>query len=261
MSSEYKRNAIVLASGGVDSITTLYYVAKVVKPPKCLVIHVDYGQRMAEYESYCTRISSDILGVPYEEIDTKWLGKLSTSYLVKEELIPETPINELWKPEKARDRILRWWDVCRNLILVAVGLAYAESFDLRSYIKTGKREMWDVYIGIRRETPVPMKDNTPEFLEEMNRVAEQSTHFGGYKVYAPLINLDKDAVVRLGQILGVKWEYTYSCYQGAGWHSVKGTFKTLPIHCGTCSNCRRRYLAFKDAGISDPSIYLKLPEG
>ncbi|PCN50219.1 hypothetical protein B6U99_05665, partial [Candidatus Geothermarchaeota archaeon ex4572_27] len=91
-------------------------------------------------------------------------------------------------------------------------------------------------------------------IEEMNRVAEVATHFGGYKVYAPLINLDKDAVVRLGEALGVKWLYTYSCYQGAGW-----TDDGLPIHCGTCSNCRRRYLAFRDAGVRDPSLYAKPP--
>ena len=27
-----------------------------------------------------------------------------------------------------------------------------------------------------------MKDNTPEFLEEMNRLAEQATHHGGYNI-------------------------------------------------------------------------------
>ena len=252
--TEYKRSAVVLVSGGVDSITTAYYVAKVVRPRRMLLVHCDYGQRTHEYEAWCAKKVASELGVPYREVDVRWLGELSTSYLVREEPIPETPVEELWDPERARDRILRWWDVVRNLLLVTVGLAFAESFDLRSYLSTGRRELWDVYIGIRRETPVAMKDNRPEWVELMNVVAEESTHFGGYKVYAPLIALDKDAVVRLGQLLGVNWIYTYSCYQGAGW-----TDGGLPVHCGKCSNCKRRYPAFRDAGVRDPSLYAEVP--
>ncbi|MCS7137217.1 MAG: 7-cyano-7-deazaguanine synthase [Candidatus Caldarchaeum sp.] len=250
----YRRNAVCLVSGGVDSITTVYYVVRVVNPPKVLLIHANYGQRMAEYERWCAAKASEDLAAPLKEVDLRWLGRLSTSMLVRDEQLPETPVESLWDPEKARDRILRWWDVVRNLQLITVGLAHAESFDLTAYLKENRREPWDVYIGIRRETPVAMKDNTPEFIEEMNRVAEVSTHFGGYRVHAPLINLDKDAVVKLGQMLNVPWIYTYSCYQGAGW-SGDG----FPIHCGTCSNCRRRYLGFKQAGIPDPSLYLKPP--
>lgn len=140
------------------------------------------------------------------------MGELSTSKLVREVEIPETPIEKLSDSQAAAERILWWWDVVRNLQLVTIGLAHAESLDLKNYLSTKNRRIYDVYIGIRRETPVTMKDNTPEFVEEMNRVAEIATHFGGYKVYAPLINLDKDAVIRLGHYLGVKFEFTFSCY-------------------------------------------------
>ena len=98
-----------------------------------------------------------------------------------------------------------------------------------------------------------MKDNTPEFLEEMNRLAEQATHHGGYRLLAPLIKYDKDKVVELGEKLGVPWEYTYSCYAGHGFRRVGG--RRLPVHCGVCSNCARRKVAFRDAGVRDPSVY------
>ena len=119
------------------------------------------------------------------------------------------------------------------------------------YSSSGER--YDVYIGIRRETPVAMKDNTPEFMEEMNRLGEQATHHGGYKLLAPLITYDKDKVVELGEKLGVPWMYTYSCYAGHSFREVNG--RRLPVHCGACSNCKRRKIAFRDAGIADPSIY------
>jgi 7-cyano-7-deazaguanine synthase len=247
------RSAVCCVSGGVDSVTMAYYVKKILKPKNQMLIFCDYRQRTYQYEEFCIKRLSEELDVPLKLIDLRWLGEISTSLLTHEEkVIPETKEADLWDPEKARDRILKWWDPCRNALLLLVGLSHAESF----YISKGER--YDVYIGIRRETPVAMKDNTPEFLEEMNRLAEQATHHGGYRISAPLITYDKDKVVKLGEELGVPWKYTYSCYSGYGFRMVDtggGKEEKLPVHCGTCSNCKRRKLAFIESGIADPSIY------
>ncbi len=248
------RPAVVLTSGGVDSVTTAYYVKHRLGAPKMLLVFADYHQRTYEYEKACIISVGRELKSPVKLIDLGWLGELSTSLLTKPNLpIPETKEEDLWDARKAENRILKWWDVVRNLQLVTVGLAHAESMDLSSYLTADRRDVWDVYIGIRRETPVAMKDNTPEFLNLMDRVAQQSTHFGDYHVRAPLITYDKDAVVKLGAELGVPWEHTYSCYTGAGFKEVDGA--ELPVHCGYCSNCKRRKLAFLQAGIHDPSVY------
>ena len=243
-----QKGAVNMISGGVDSVTTAYYVAKVLKPENQLLIFCNYKQRTYDNEEFCIKRISEDMRLPLKIIDLKWLGDISTSVLTHpEKEVGETKESDLWDPEKARQRILRWWDPCRNAILLLVGLSHAESF----YISQGKR--YDVYIGIRRETPVAMKDNTPEFLEEINRLSEQATHHGGYRLLAPLITYDKDKVVKLGQELGVPWEYTYSCYAGHGFRTTKG--RKLPVHCGSCSNCKRRKVAFREAGVSDPSIY------
>ncbi len=248
------RPAVVLTSGGVDSVTTAFYVKRRLRAPKVLLVFADYHQRTYEYEKACVSEVATVLDAELRLIDLGWLGELSTSLLTKRgQPIPETKEEDLWDAKKAEGRILKWWDVVRNLQLVTTGLAHAESADLRSYLSTGQREVWDVYIGIRRETPVAMKDNTPEFLELMGQVAERSTHFGGYHVSAPLITYDKDAVVRLGEELGVPWEHTYSCYSGSGFTEAGG--KSIPVHCGYCSNCKRRKLAFAQAGVRDPSVY------
>ena len=256
--SPQPRPAVLLTSGGIDSVTTAYFVKYRLKVPKIILVFADYKQRTHDYEKFCIEAIGKELGAPVKLIDLHWLGDLSISVLTK----PETPIAEtkeedLWNAKKAEERILKWWDVVRNLELVTVGLAHAESMDLGRYLSTGEREIWDVYIGIRRETPVAMKDNTPEFLELMDRVAQQSTHFGGYHVMAPLITYDKDMVVKLGAELGVPWEYTYSCYAGYGFTMFGG--KKLPVHCGTCSNDKRRALAFKVARIYDSSLYARPP--
>lgn len=248
-----KRGAICLVSGGVDSVTMLYYTIHNFKPIETLVIFCNYGQRTFEEENYCIRKICENLKLKLKVIDITWLGEISTSLLVKKEAeIPETKIEDLWNAEKAKERILRWWDPCRNAILVLIGLAHAESFDISSKVK------YDVFIGIRRETPVAMKDNTPDFMNKMNEIVDYVTHYGGYKIYAPLIYYDKDQIVKLGQQLGVPWKYTYSCYRGnLGYAEIDG--EKIPVHCGWCSNCRRRALAFKDAGVIDPSYYLKRP--
>jgi 7-cyano-7-deazaguanine synthase len=262
---EGDRNAIVLTSGGPDSVTLLYYVAKVLNPKHVVAIHADYGQRMMEMERLGVLKNVEHLrnlgyNIETKLIDIRWLGSLSTSKLVREVEIPETPTHKLSDPQAASERILWWWDVVRNLQLITIGLAHAESYDLRNYIEERNRKIYDVYIGIRRETPVTMKDNTPEFIEEMNRVAEVSTHFGGYKVYAPFINLDKDAIIRLGHYLGVKFEFTFSCYTDTKIWEVHPVVKEkVLLHCGYCSNCKRRAIAFAKAGVPDPTLYLRNP--
>jgi len=244
------RSAVCMISGGVDSVTTAYYVKEVLKPEDQLLLFCDYKQRTYDYEEFCIKRISKEMGLPLKLIDLRWLGDISTSLLTHpEKEITETREADLWDPEKAKQRILKWWDPCRNALLLLVGLSHAESF----YISRGER--YDVYIGIRRETPVAMKDNTPEFLDEMNRLGEEATHHGGYRLLAPLITYDKNKVVELGERLGVPWEYTYSCYSGHGFKKVGG--RKLPVHCGYCSNCKRRKLAFSDAGVKDPSIYAR----
>ncbi len=246
------RSAINCISGGVDSVTTAYYVSKVLKPKRQLLIFCNYGQRTYRYEEFCIREIGRKLKAKIKIVDLRWLGEISTSLLTHpDKKIPETREVDLWNLEKAKQRILKWWDPCRNAILLLVGLAHAESYYISS------QERYDVYIGIRRETPVAMKDNTPEFLEEMNRLSEQATHHGGYKILAPLMSYDKDKVVRLGEDLRVPWLYTYSCYSGWGFKKVQG--RKLPVHCGWCSNDRRRALAFKMAGVHDGSLYSKPP--
>ncbi len=247
------RGAICLVSGGVDSVTCLFYVKKKIVPSDLKIIFCNYGQRTYYEEKYCIEKIAAFLNTEFKIINISWLGEISTSLLVRKDLeIPETKLEDLYDLEKAKARILKWWDPVRNALLIFVALAHSESLD----IKFGKK--YDVYIGIRRETPIAMKDNTPEFIEEMNRLAEIATHLGGYKIYAPLITYDKDKVVKLGEELEVPWQYTYSCYRGGlGFKKIDG--EEIPIHCGWCSNCKRRALAFKEAGVKDPSVYLKFP--
>ena len=45
-----QRSAVMMISGGVDSVTTAYHVAKEVRPKNMLLVFADYRQRTYQYE-------------------------------------------------------------------------------------------------------------------------------------------------------------------------------------------------------------------
>lgn len=87
----------------------------------------------------------------------------------------------------------------------------------------------------------PFPDATPAFFDAMARAL--SIGLGAeLSIEAPFLQLRKEAVIRLGSSLGVRFELTLSCMQ-----PVDGA------HCGRCSKCRERRDAFRAAGLEDPA--------
>ena len=76
----------------------------------------------------------------------------------------------------------------------------------------------------------------------MNKLRKVSTAVRG-QIKAPLINKDKDEIIRLGERLGVKLEETYTCYASNS------------QHCGVCLACRLRQEAFYWANVPDKTKY------
>jgi 7-cyano-7-deazaguanine synthase len=65
------------------------------------------------------------------------------------------------------------------------------------------------------------------------------------RIQAPLIEMTKADIVRLGTRLAVPFEATVSCYQPDAQARA----------CGRCDSCRLRRAGFADAGIDDPTRY------
>jgi 7-cyano-7-deazaguanine synthase len=67
------------------------------------------------------------------------------------------------------------------------------------------------------------------------------------RVHAPLIQLSKAEIIKLGLSLGVDYGLTHSCYDpGPGGEA-----------CGECDTCRLRLKGFREAGVKDPALYKK----
>ena len=238
-------NALIICSGGLDSVTVAYYVKKKLNPKKALILFFDYNQRALKEELFCVKKTSEDLNIPYKIINLDWLGSISTAMINKNKNLnnlSETN-KDLGNIEKEKEDIVNWWVPCRNALFILAALAHAES----EFIS--KQERYDIFLGIKKEGQVPMKDTTPLFLKKINELAEEATKDGNYKILAPIIDKDKDEVVAMAKELEVLLEYTYSCYIGSNFKD------SLPVHCGICSNCLQRKKAFYWANLKDPSLY------
>ena len=92
-------------------------------------------------------------------------------------------------------------------------------------------------------------DCHPKFLRAFEHVANLGTRAGvegtAFRIHAPLLALDKAAIIRLGVSLGVDYALTHSCYDPA----PDGTA------CGACDACLLRKKGFREAGLPDPTRY------
>ena len=237
--------AICLTSGGIESATLAYYLKKKLNAKKLILLFFDYGQKARKQEEFCVKKIASSLQCDFKKIELPWLTEMSTSFIHKKGKAPETKTEDLENLRKGDEDILNWWVPCRNTLFLVIGLAYAESLFLQ------KKQKYDVYIGIKKEVFNAMKDNTPEFLESAQKIVKHATHHGFYKIEAPLLNYEKEEIVKLGSKLGVNYQDTYSCYLGSGFK------KKIPVHCGRCSACRLRQHAFQWSLVKDPSLYQK----
>ena len=88
-----------------------------------------------------------------------------------------------------------------------------------------------------------------EYLEAFQKLANLATKKAveGFqlKIQAPLIQLTKSEIIRLGVSLGVDYSITTSCYNP----------DSNGMACGVCDSCMLRRKGFKEAGMKDPIAY------
>jgi 7-cyano-7-deazaguanine synthase len=69
------------------------------------------------------------------------------------------------------------------------------------------------------------------------------------RIQTPLLTMSKAQIIRTGHQLGVDYSKTVSCYQAGPQGEA----------CGECDACRLRKAGFKQAGVSDPTVYQSPP--
>ena len=120
----------------------------------------------------------------------------------------------------------------RNVVLLTKAAVYAARAGIQQ-----------VALGPLAGNPFP--DATPAFFEAMANALSLGLA-APIRISAPFATLRKSDVIKLGAEIGVPLELTLSCMQPRD-----------GVHCGTCSKCRERRDAFREAGIEDPTGYAR----
>jgi len=123
----------------------------------------------------------------------------------------------------------------RNLIFLSVAVGIAEVRNLDA-----------VVIGVNALDYSGYPDCRPEFVRSFASTAALALKRGvegrPVEVKAPLVDLGKADIVRLGMELGAPLRLTWSCYRGGD------------RPCGDCDACALRAKGFADAGVVDPAV-------
>jgi 7-cyano-7-deazaguanine synthase len=109
----------------------------------------------------------------------------------------------------------------------------------------------DIYIGVNAVDYSGYPDCRPEFIRAFEQMATLATKAGvegtHFKVHAPLSGMSKADIIRAGVKLGVDYGMTHSCYDP----DAEGRA------CGRCDSCVLRRRGFEQAGVPDPTPYVK----
>jgi 7-cyano-7-deazaguanine synthase len=141
-------------------------------------------------------------------------------------------------PESPTSGIPVTYVPARNTIMLALALGWAEVLDADA-----------IYIGVNALDYSGYPDCRPAFVKAFQALADVATKraVDGHpiRIQAPLIDLSKADIIRMGTRLGVDYGQTVSCYQAS----------ETAWPCGRCDSCRLRRQGFEQAGIPDPTRY------
>lgn len=227
------KKAIVLCSGGIDSVTTAYYVKERLKYNDITLLFFNYGQKSLKQERKFSKKCSKKVKAKFKEIKIKWLNKISMSLINKKGKVKKIKRKDL---RDTREESKKFYVPCRNLIFLTYAMVLAES----DYIKDNKDI--DIFVGFKCEGKESYPDATLEFVRKIDSLAKDSCS-GKISIKAPLIKKDKEDIILLGKKLGIDFKDTFTCYIGK------------KRHCGYCLACKLRQEGFYWADIKDPTLY------
>ena len=225
------KKAVILLSGGLDSVTCLA-IAKS-KDYSLYALTFRYGQRH-QFEIGAAKecaLSQQVENHIIMDIDLRSFGG---SALTDNIDVPKDRIET-----NITDDIPITYVPARNTIFLSFALAYSESIGCS-----------DIFIGVNALDYSGYPDCRPEYIsafEAMSNLATKSgvTGKSSMKIHTPLIDMGKHEIIKTGSSLGVDYSITHSCYDP----DKNG------ISCGRCDACTLRLKGFKKAGIADPIQY------
>jgi 7-cyano-7-deazaguanine synthase len=225
----------VLVSGGMDSAVVLAEALAAGFAARALSF--DYGQRHAVELEAARRVAAAGGAVEHRLVRLD-LAALGGSALTDPDIA--VPLD---RPQAAiGEGVPATYVPARNTVFLAVALGWAETLGAR-----------DLFCGVNQVDTSGYPDCRPEFLRAFEALATVATAAGAergesIRIHAPLLALDKAAIVLRAETLGVDLALTHTCY--APLHDARGV-----LACGRCDACLLRLRGFERARRRDPIRY------
>jgi 7-cyano-7-deazaguanine synthase len=224
-----ERNAVVLLSGGLDSMVPAGLAREAGYGLYALTI--DYNQRHRRELESAARIAEH-LGVKRHVILPLDLRVFGGSALTDAIAVPKGGVGK---------GIPVTYVPARNLLFLSLTLAWAEAIGAR-----------DIFIGVNALDYSGYPDCRPEFIASFAETARLATKAGvenePFTIHAPLQHLGKAEIAAQAARLDLDPAMSWSCYDP----TPDG------LACGLCDSCRLRLKGFAEAGLRDPLAYAPL---
>ena len=215
-------NALLICSGGFDSVTLAYRLAA--EHSLGALLTFDYGQRHVK-EINTARLAAKKLNVPHVVMDISTIGRELTSALTSNIDVPHGHYRE----ETMRLTVVP----NRNAIMLTIAFGIAAS-----------RNLDTVALAVHGGDHFIYPDCRPEFIEQFATMQAQALEgVADIAIHAPYVLVDKAAIAKDAARFNVPIHETWSCYEGA------------EKHCGCCGTCVERIEAMALAGVTDPTPY------
>lgn len=228
------QNAVVLLSGGLDSVTCLYWAKA--NYANVTAVSCNYGQRHNSELNAAKKIAATAQ-VNHRIIDID-LAQLGGSALTDASLVVPDAKQTDFSDNQHNDSIPITYVPARNTIFLSYALALAEVTQSNAIV-----------IGVNAVDYSGYPDCRPEYIaafEKMANLATKASVMGNpLHIATPLLHLSKAEIIKLGVSLGVDYALTVSCYRA----DSEGRA------CGHCDSCYLRQQGFLQAEIDDPTIY------
>lgn len=213
---------VLILSGGMDSTTLLFWLKFLGR--EVYALGIDYGQKHGKELEYASRIAKKT-DTPFEIASLSLLRNLLKGSSQTDDSVP-VPDGHY-----AEDSMKKTVVPNRNMIMLAVASGYAISLG-------ADKVAYAAHAGDHTIYP----DCRPEFADALDK-ALGLCDWHHVSLERPFIGLTKSDIARMGNLLGVPFQDTWSCYKGGS------------VHCGKCGTCTERIEAFRLGNVFDVTEY------
>ncbi len=226
-----KNKALVLLSGGLDSVTLLAYVLSQKEFDEINALNVFYGQKNSKEQNSAKKIC-DYYNVPIEFMDLSKIFEMSSSALISKNNADVSKISCYENTNNCAEA--KTYVPFRNGVFLSVATTLA-------YSKNISTVFYAIIHGSNDIQGSAYPDCSKKFIKSQTDAIFYGTG-NNINLIMPFKNIEKSEIVKLGMELNIPYELTWSCY----------TDDQRP--CGKCHACIEREKAFSANNLIDPLL-------